>query len=169
MAPKATAKPILKPTATPARPAVDLPDGPVAAPIESATWVNTKPLAWDSLRGKVVMVEFWTFGCINCQHVIPSMKAFHADYKDRGFTLLSVHSPEFDYEKQLPNVKDAVKKWGITYPVAQDNDFANWRRYRNGYWPALYLVDKRGIVRYTHIGEGGDDETRAAIETLLVE
>ena len=153
----------------PAKPAIALPDGPVAPAIESATWINTKPLVWNSLRGQVVMVEFWTFGCYNCQNVLPLMKSLHADYKDRGFTLLSVHSPEFDYEKQLPNVKDAVKKAGITYPVAIDNDFANWRRYRNGYWPARYVVDKRGIVRFTYIGEGGEPETRQWIETLLAE
>ncbi len=93
----------------------------------------------------------------------------YADYKDRGFTILGVHSPEFDYEKKLPNVQKAVRDMGIKYPVALDNDFANWRRYRNRYWPARYLVDKRGITRFTHIGEGGYEETRQWIETLLAE
>lgn len=145
------------------------PVGPLAPAIQSDTWLNTKPIDWQRLRGTVTMVEFWTLGCINCQHVIPSMKQFHADYKPRGFTLIGVHSPEFDYEKQLSNVKDAVKRWGIAYPVAIDNDFANWRRYRNRYWPALYLIDKRGLLRYTHIGEGGEPETRKWIENLLAE
>jgi thiol-disulfide isomerase/thioredoxin len=146
-----------------------LPDGPVAPAIQSAQWLNTKPLAWDGLRGRVVMVEFWTFGCINCKNVTPALKDMHADFKDEGFTLIGVHSPEFDYEKKLANVQKAVKDAGITYPVAIDNDFANWRRYRNRYWPAIYLVDKRGVIRYTHIGEGRYEETRRWIELLLNE
>ena len=158
--------------ATPQAAIPNLPDGPVAPLIESAVWLNTPnnaPLAWDALRGQVVMVEFWTIGCINCQHVIPSLVDMYADYRARGFTILGVHSPEFDYERQLNNVKSSVKKWGIEYPVAIDNDFENWNRYRNRYWPARYLVDKRGVVRHTHIGEGGDAETRQWIETLLAE
>ena len=154
----------------PAKPVnANLPNSPVAPAIVSDAWINTKPIAWDSLRGTVVMVEFWTFGCINCQNVIPLMKSVYADYKDRGFTLLSVHSPEFDYEKQLPNVKDAVKKWGITYPVAQDNDFANWNAYRNHYWPSLYLIDKEGYLRFSHIGEGDYEKIDAAVRQLLSE
>ena len=146
-----------------------MPAGPLAPAIQSDVWLNTQPIDWKSLRGTVTMVEFWTLGCINCQHVIPSLRQFYADYQKRGFTLIGVHSPEFDYEKKLANVKEAIKKWGIAYPVAIDNDFANWRRYRNRYWPALYLIDKRGVVRYTHIGEGGEAETRKWIEALLVE
>jgi hypothetical protein len=93
----------------------------------------------------------------------------HADYKNKGLVLLGVHSPEFNHEREFANVQKAVKRLGIEYPVALDNDFANWRRYRNSYWPARYLVDKRGVIRYTHIGEGGYDETRRWIETLLAE
>ncbi|MCL5997193.1 MAG: redoxin domain-containing protein [Chloroflexi bacterium] len=144
--------------------------GPIAPPVESDTWVNVPaPLAWASLRGNVVMVEFWTFGCINCQHVIPSLREMYADYKELGFTIIGVHSPEFDYEKKLENVKEAVADAGIQYPVAIDNDFTNWRRYKNLYWPALYLVDKNGVIRYTHVGEGGYAETRQWIERLLAE
>jgi thiol-disulfide isomerase/thioredoxin len=146
-----------------------LPEGPVAPLIQSDQWINTEPLAWEVLRGQVVMIEFWTYGCINCQHVIPSLKGMYADYKDRGFTIIGVHSPEFSHERVLINVQDAVKRLGIEYPVAIDNDFANWRRYRNRYWPARYLVDKRGVIRFTHIGEGGYDETRGWIERLLAE
>lgn len=142
---------------------------PIAPAIQSDTWLNTNPIDWPHLRGTVTMVEFWTYGCINCQHVIPAMKAFHADYTAKGFTLIGVHSPEFEHEKKLANVKEAVKRWGIAYPVALDNDFANWRRYRNRYWPALYLIDKRGVIRYTRAGEGGYDETRRWIERLLAE
>ncbi len=148
---------------------VPLPAGPIAPAIQSNTWLNTTPIDWQSLRGTVTMVEFWTLGCINCQNVIPSMKQFYADYRRNAFTLIGVHSPEFDYEKKLANVKDAVKRWGIAYPVAIDNDFANWKRYRNRYWPAIYLIDKRGVIRHTRAGEGGEAETRRWIETLLVE
>lgn len=148
---------------------IPLPGGPTAPVIQSDTWINSTPLAWDSLRGKVVMVEFWTFGCINCRNVIPSLKGMYADYRDRGFIILGVHSPEFSHERELANVQKAVNDLGIEYPVALDNDFANWRRYRNRYWPARYLVDKRGIIRFTHIGEGGYDETRQWIEKLLAE
>ncbi len=143
--------------------------GPIAPAIQSVAWLNTKPIDWQRLRGTAVMVEFWTLGCINCQNVIPSMKQFHDNYKAKGFLLIGVHSPEFEYEKKLANVQAVIKKWGITYPVAIDNDFANWRRYRNRYWPALYLIDKRGLIRYTRAGEGGESVTRAWIESLLAE
>jgi thiol-disulfide isomerase/thioredoxin len=115
------------------------------------------------------MVEFWTYGCINCRNVLPALKSMHHDYKDRGLVILGVHSPEFNHERNLANVRRAVKDLGVTYPVVIDNDFANWRRYRNRYWPALYLVDKRGVIRHTQIGEGGYAETRAWIERLLGE
>jgi len=174
--PQPTAQPaaaMAEPTAMPAPTEVPvslLPNEPIAPVIQSDTWINvTQPIVWDSLRGQVAMVEFWTFGCINCQHVLPQLKQTYADYKDRGFTIVSVHSPEFDHEKDIDNVRAAVKREGIEYPVAIDNDFANWRRYRNRYWPAWYLVDKRGVIRFTHVGEGGDAETRQWIETLLVE
>ena len=137
--------------------------------MNSDTWINSEPLAWDDLRGQVVMVEFWTFGCINCRNVIPSLREMHAEYADNGLVIVGVHSPEFNYEHDLANVQTAVKDLGVEYPVAIDNDFANWNRYRNRYWPALYLVDKRGVIRYTHIGEGGYDQTRQWIERLLAE
>jgi thiol-disulfide isomerase/thioredoxin len=146
-----------------------LPAGPIAPAIQSNTWLNTKPIVWQRLRGSVTMVEFWTLGCINCQHVIPSMRQLHADYKSRGFTLIGVHAPEFDYEKKLANVQAAIQQWKIAYPVAIDNDFANWRRYRNRYWPAMYLIDKRGVIRHSRAGEGGDADMRKWIEALLAE
>ena len=146
-----------------------LPAGPVAPEVASDTWLNSPPLAWNSLRGSVVLVEFWTFDCVNCRDVIPALSGMYDSYKDKGFTLIGVHSPEFQYEHVLTNVRDAVRKLGVRYPVAIDNDYANWNRYRNLYWPALYLVDKRGVIRYTHIGEGGYTATRAWIEKLLGE
>jgi len=114
-------------------------------------------------------VEFWTFGCVNCQNVIAPLREMYADYKNRGFTIIGVHSPEFSYEKDPANVRAAVQQQGILYPVALDNDFAIWKSYSNLYWPAFYLVDQRGFIRYRHIGEGGYDTTRAWIEYLLAE
>jgi thiol-disulfide isomerase/thioredoxin len=145
------------------------PAAPLAPFIQSDVWINTQPLEWDSLRGRVVMVEFWTYGCINCRNVLPALKGMYADFRDEGFIILGVHSPEFDHERKLANVRKAVKDLGITYPVAIDNDFANWRRYRNRYWPALYLIDKRGVIRHTRIGEGGYAETREWISKLVSE
>jgi len=149
--------------------AAPTPTGPVAPAIVSKTWINSPPLEWSALRGTVVMVEFWTFDCINCRHVIPYLRGMYDSYRDKGFTLIGVHSPEFDYEHVLTNVQDAATKMGLQYPIAIDNDFANWNRYHNLYWPAIYLVDKRGVIRYTHIGEGGYDESRAWIEKLIQE
>jgi thiol-disulfide isomerase/thioredoxin len=146
-----------------------VPGGPIAPEVMSDTWLNTDPLPWDALRGQVVMVEFWTYGCYNCRNVLPELKSMYADYRDRGFTLLGVHAPEFDHERDPANVRKAVQTHGIVYPVVIDNDFANWKRYRNRYWPAWYLVDKRGALRWQHIGEGAYDETRMWIETLLKE
>jgi thiol-disulfide isomerase/thioredoxin len=161
---------------TPTSPAnTDLPAGaplavgPMAPRIESDTWINSQPLNWDSLRGKVTLVEFWTFECINCQHVFPIMRSIYADYRSQAFTLIGVHSPELSVERDLGNVQKAVKADDLLYPVAIDNDFANWNRYHNEYWPAWYLVDKQGVIRYSHIGEGGEDETRAWIDKLLAE
>lgn len=133
--------------------ALDLPAGPLAPPIHSAVWLNTEPLKWDELRGKVTMVEFWTFGCINCRNVIPALRDMQSDYADKGLVIIGVHSPEFGYEKELENVKKAVVDLKLDYPIAIDNEFDNWNRYRNRYWPTRYLVDKRGVLRYSHIGE----------------
>lgn len=165
------------PTQAPATPvpteaapvADDLSSGPLAPPIDSDVWLNSEPLAWDELRGKVTMVEFWTFGCINCRNVIPALRDMHADYADKGLLIIGVHSPEFGYEKELANVKKAVVDLKLDYPIAIDNEFDNWNRYRNRYWPTRYLVDKRGVMRYSHIGEGAYGETRAWIEKLLAE
>ena len=140
-----------------------------APAIVSNTWLNTQPLDWNALRGQVVLVEFWTFDCINCRHVIPYLKGMDIDYRKQGLTIIGVHSPEFDYEHDLANVKDAIQQMGIKYPVAIDNDFANWKRYQNLAWPTLYLVDKKGMLRYSHVGEGAYDETRQWIEQLLKE
>ena len=157
-------------TSVPANPSRTLPDMGSAPELANETWLNVNaPLRLADLRGKVVLLEMWTFGCINCQHVIPSLKDWHARYKDQGLVIIGNHFPEFDYEGDLENLKAAVARNGIEYAVAQDNDGATWRAYNNHYWPALYLIDKHGRVRYIHIGEGAYRETEAAIQALLAE
>ena len=147
-----------------------LPDLGPAPELENTVWLNTdSPLHLADLRGKVVGVEMWTFGCINCQHVLPSLKGWYAKYKDQGFVLIGNHFPEFEYERDLNNLKQAVAQAGIEYPVTQDNNGATWRAYRNNYWPALYLIDKHGRIRYVHVGEGAYAETEANIQSLLAE
>ena len=147
-----------------------LPDLGTAPELMNDTWLNVdSPLRLADLRGKVVIVEMWTFGCINCQHVMPSLKEWHSKYKDQGLVIIGNHFPEFSYEADLSNLKDAIAHDGIEYAVAQDNDGATWKAYRNNYWPALYLIDKQGHIRYVHIGEGRYKETEENIKALLAE
>jgi len=137
--------------------------------VTSPAWINAEPQSLRDLRGKVVLVEFWTFGCYNCRNVEPQVKAWHRQYTDRGFVVIGVHSPEFAYEKNVEAVKRYVKDHDIRYPVAVDNDFANWNRFGNRYWPAMYLIDKQGVIRYVRVGEGGYAETDTVIQKLLAE
>lgn len=147
-----------------------LPDLGPAPELTNETWLNVdSPLRLADLRGKVVIVEMWTFGCINCQNVMPSLKEWHGKYKDAGLVIIGNHFPEFSYEKDLENLKEAVARYGIEYAVTQDNDGDTWRAYNNHYWPALYLIDKQGHIRYIHIGEGQYRETEENIKALLAE
>ncbi len=132
-------------------------------------WYNSPPLNLASLRGKVVLVDFWTYSCINCVRTLSSLRNYWEKYHDQPFTIVGVHAPEFAFEKNPSSVAQAIKRHGLTYPIAQDNDFATWKAFDNQYWPAKYLIDARGIVRYTHFGEGDDDATDAAIRNLLAE
>ena len=132
-------------------------------------WLNSKPLTMEQLKGKVVLVDFWTYTCINCIRTFPFVTSWHEKYKDQGFVVVGVHTPEFEFEKKTENVQNAIKQFGISYPVAQDNDFATWNAYNNHYWPAKYLIDVDGNVRYTHFGEGEYDVTEENIKKLLVE
>ena len=132
-----------------------------------ADWINSKPLTAESLKGKVVLIDFWTYSCINCVRTLPILKKWYEDYKDKGFILIGVHTPEFEFEKDLSNVKDAVKRFGITYPIPLDNSYATWENYNNRFWPAHYLIDQTGIIRDTHFGEGAYVETENAIRKLL--
>ena len=130
-------------------------------------WLNSEPLSIQSLRGNVVIVQFWTFGCINCQRTLPYITRWHEQYAAKGLKIVGIHTPEFAYERDVNNVKDAMQKNGINYAVALDNEFKTWRAYGNEYWPQLYLADRQGIQRYEHIGEGAYDLTEQTIQKLL--
>ena len=150
--------------------AASLPDLGLAPEMMNTTWLNVEaPLRLADLRGKVVIVEMWTFGCINCQNVMPSLKEWHSKYKDEGLVIIGNHYPEFSYEDDLENLKAAIERFEIEYAVAQDNDGTTWRAYQNRYWPALFLIDKQGHLRYVHIGEGRYQETEENIKALLAE
>ena len=162
-----------------ASPAASAAAGPVANQLDNnATapeftgidkWLNSDPLTLQQLRGKVVLVDFWTYTCINCIHVLPYVKTWNQKYKDQGLAVVGVHTPEYPFERSTDNVKSAIKRFGITFPVAQDNNYATWRAYDNQYWPAFYLVDKKGHVAYTHFGEGDYAQTEAKIQALLAQ
>lgn len=132
-------------------------------------WINTEELTFEGLReqNKVVLVDFWTYTCINCIRTLPYLKQWHDKYADRGLVIVGIHTPEFDFEKSLDNVKEAVEGFGIEYPVVQDNNYWNWNAFNNRYWPAKYLIDTDGYIRYSHFGEGKYQETEQAIRLLL--
>jgi thiol-disulfide isomerase/thioredoxin len=130
-------------------------------------WLNSTPLTLADLRGKVVLIDFWTFSCVNCVRTIPHLRALYNDYRNHGFVIVGVHSPEFDFEMVPANVAAAVTRLGVTWPVAIDSQMATWNAYRNMYWPAEYLLDQQGRVAYTNFGEGGYAETDAAVAQLL--
>lgn len=132
-------------------------------------YINTDLVTLADLRGKVVLIDFWTYSCINCIRTIPYLNAWYEKYADDGLVIVGVHTPEFEFEKDYDNVKAAVEKFGIKYPVAQDNDKGTWKAYENRYWPRKYLVDNEGYIRYDHIGEGSYAETEKVIQSLLLE
>ena len=149
---------------------VGLSDLGPAPELTDQIWLNTdKPLRLADLRGKVVLLEMWTFECINCLHVLPYIESWYASYADQGLVVIGNHYPEFEYEANLDNLEKAVHDLGILYPVAQDNQGANWRAYNSQAWPTLYLIDKQGHIRYIYVGEGGYQQTEDAIRTLLAE
>ena len=134
-----------------------------------AAWINGGPLTMEELRGQVVLIDFWTYTCINCIRTFPYLKQWNSRYSDDGLVVVGVHSPEFEFEKLYENVVEATQNEALTWTMAQDNDFVTWRRYSNRFWPAKYLIDKDGVVRYTHFGEGGYAETEEVIRELLAE
>lgn len=133
------------------------------------SWINSNPLTLAGLKGKVVLVDFWTYSCINCVRTLPYIEKWYETYKDKGFVVIGVHAPEFAFEHVEKNVQEAVTQRGLTYPIALDNDFATWNAYSNQYWPAHYLIDKTGVIRSVHFGEGDYDITEQAIQKLLGE
>jgi len=133
--------------------AIEPDPGPPAPALSANRWLNSKKLTAADLRGRVVLVEFWAFDCINCQRTAPAMKKLDSIYADSEVVIVGVHTPELDDERVFSNVEKAVAKQGIGYPIAIDNDYRIWNSYQNRYWPALYVVDKRGFIRHTHIGE----------------
>lgn len=134
-----------------------------------STWINSDPLTIKSLKGKVVLIDFWTYSCINCIRTQPYLKELYAKYHDAGFEIIGVHAPEFSFEKNPDNVRQAAKDAGLAYPIALDNDFKTWAAFSNQYWPATYLIDKDGLVRRTHFGEGEYAEEEQAVRQLLNE
>ncbi|MEO8467711.1 MAG: cytochrome c biogenesis protein DipZ [Gammaproteobacteria bacterium] len=146
---------------------------PVQAPmpaLDGATqWLNSEPLTREGLRGKVVLIDFWTYSCINCIRALPYVEAWYEKYRDQGLVVIGVHAPEFAFEKDVKNVQRAIRDFGLKYPVAIDNDYALWRAFANEYWPAHYFVDAKGNIRHTHFGEGAYDESERVIQQLLDE
>jgi thiol-disulfide isomerase/thioredoxin len=132
-------------------------------------YINSKPITLADLRGKVVLVDFWTYSCINCIRTIPYLNSWHEKYTDDGLVIVGVHTPEFEFEKDYNNVKGAVERFDIKYPVVQDNEKQTWNAYENRYWPRKYLIDSEGYIRYDHIGEGAYTETEKVIQSLLTE
>lgn len=132
-----------------------------------SAWLNSEPLTLEQLKGKVVLLDFWTYSCINCVRTLPHVKQWYESYKDHDFTIIGIHTPEFAFEKSIKNVESAIKRFGITYPVALDNDYQTWRAYNNHYWPAHYLIDQSGTIVKTHFGEGNYVEMEDAIRALL--
>ena len=132
-------------------------------------WVNSEPLCLSDLRGNVVLVDFWTYTCVNCIRTFPYLRQWNARYADDGLVILGIHTPEFEFEEDRDNVLNASVDDAIVWPVALDNDYRTWRAYSNRYWPAKYLIDKDGVIRYTHFGEGAYAETEQEIRKLLEE
>lgn len=142
---------------------------PEAPEISSGNWINSEPLTLKSLHGRVVLIEFWTFACYNCQNTLPSLKKWDAQYRDKGLTIIGVHTPELDFERDINQLRREVAGLGIKYPVVTDQDYSTWKAYGVEAWPTVFVLDKHGRVRWTHVGEGYYDETEQVIKKLLAE
>jgi peptide-methionine (R)-S-oxide reductase len=141
----------------------------VAPEFAPGTWINSEPLTLKSLRGRVVLIEFWTFGCYNCRNTLPFVKAWHERYASKGLTVIGVHSPELDGEEKIDNVRREVASLGIHYPVVTDNDYDTWKEYKVNAWPTIFILDKTGKIRWAHVGEGAYDDAEKLIQKLLTE
>lgn len=141
-----------------------------AAPeLAAGDWINSEPLKLKELRGRVVLIEFWTFGCYNCRNTLPFIKGWDERYRAQGFAIIGVHSPEFDEERKIETLRREVASLGIKYPVVSDNDYQTWNAYNVEAWPTTFLLDKQGRIRWMHVGEGGYDEAERLIQKLLAE
>jgi cytochrome c biogenesis protein CcdA/thiol-disulfide isomerase/thioredoxin len=155
---------------TVAGPVANLPDEGALPSLDGATaWLNSPALTAESLRGKVVLIDFWTFDCINCRNALPYVRAWAEKYRDQGLVVIGIHSPEFAYERKVDNVKRAVRDLRLDFPIAIDNDFAVWRAFSNEYWPAHYFIDARGRIRFHKFGEGDYERSEQVIRQLLQE
>ena len=143
--------------------------GPMPELSGAVQWLNSPPLDREALKGKVVLVDFWTYDCINCRRSLPYVNNWAKRYADQGLVVIGVHTPEYDYENDIDNVRGQVAKLGIEYPVAIDNRYAIWNAFGNQFWPAHYFVDARGQVRFVHFGEGAYDTQEQVIQQLLAE
>ena len=159
---------LLKPLLSSANTAIAAPPQKKLPEFEGISeWLNGAPLTIASLKNQVVLIQFWTFSCINCQRTLPYIVQWHQRYAAQGLRVIGVHTPEFGYERDANNVKQALRKNQITYPVPLDNAYKTWQAYSNQYWPNLYLADRQGILRYSHSGEGAYDTTEQTIRRLL--
>jgi thiol-disulfide isomerase/thioredoxin len=167
---------LLRSTAAPDLPSNPLPKQTIAASSPSlalpdfqgiSEWLNSDPLTVAELKGNVVLIQFWTFACINCQRTLPYIVQWHQQYAEQGLKVIGVHTPEFAFERAIGNVRKALGEHNITYPVPIDGEFKTWKAYDNGYWPHLYLADRQGNIRYDHIGEGAYDITEQTIQQLV--
>lgn len=140
-----------------------------APDLAAGDWINSEPLKLKDLRGRVVLIDFWTFGCYNCRNTLPFIKGWHDRYRDKGLTVVGVHSPEFDHEKKIENLRREVDSLEIPYPVVSDNNYQTWDAYNVAAWPTIFLLDKQGQIRWVHVGEGNYDEAERMIQELLAE
>lgn len=140
-----------------------------APALAGKVWFNSKPLTPKDLEGKIVLYDFWTYSSVSCRRTIPYLKRWWTKYKDHGFIIIGIHTPEFEFEKDPKNVKRAVRELGVDWPVVMDNHYENWKNFNNRYWPAKYLTDKNGGIVYTHFGEGKSTETEKVIQMMLME
>jgi thiol-disulfide isomerase/thioredoxin len=140
-----------------------------APELKEGEWINSEPLTLEKLKGRVVLVDFWTFGCYNCRNTLPALKKFDEKYREQGLTIIGVHTPEFDYEKETKNVRSNVNKLGIKYAVVTDNEYETWEAYNVHAWPSVFILDKQGRIRFKHVGEGRYDDQEQVIKILLAE
>ena len=141
----------------------------LAPEISNGMWINSQPLSLKSLQGRVVLIDFWTFACYNCRNTLPALKKWDAQYREKGLTIIGVHTPELDFERDIDQLRREVAGLGINYPVVTDQDYSTWKAYGVEAWPTVFLLDKQGRIRWSHVGEGYYDETEEVIKKLLAE